>query len=125
MTPNGMYDELRKNFVKKGMLEFQFLMGYDYMAPEHKIRSQKDGIITRDELIFEKMDETMYISVSNSYHPIDYGFELNVYSRKASLKHYTREMIYHRMREAQDEDQSYLKAAAEMLKKYLDDRKGK
>jgi len=52
------------------------------------------------------------ITISNAYHPVDYGFEINL----TDLRTGTEEMIHHVLKENQDIEQDYLKKASEFLK---------
>lgn len=114
MSPGEIYEIKRNNFIEKTKRHFDFLVTeLDFDAPTHKFHEQENGNITRDEFQYEGLNKK--ITVLNAYHPVDYGFEINL-SDKLSGK---TEMIYYVLKEKQDIEQSYLENAADYLKMEL------
>ena len=56
--------------------------------------------------------------MSNSYHPVDYGFEINL----TDLKTGTEEILHSVLKENQDIEQNYLKNSSELLKNGFGER---
>lgn len=114
MTAGEIYDTKRKNFVDKTKVYFEFLtIEYDFDEPIYTFSKQSNGVVITEKFEFNNADKNLKIIVSNSYHPVDYGFEINL----TDLKTGTEEMIESVLKEHQDIEQSYLKNASEYLKK--------
>lgn len=106
------YDLKRNNFVEKTKKYFDFLLSeYKYNNPIYNNYIQENGFITRDTFTYQGTESN--IIISNSYHPVDYGFAITIVS---SVKE---EIIYYKLKEEQDVEQSYLTEAANFLKNYL------
>jgi len=114
MTPGEIYNTKRENFIDKSITQFGFLVSvYRYDSPIHRIFKQANGVVTCDE--FEYAGSQKTIIIHNAYHPVDYGFEINI------INHLTKDsdMVYHVLKEQQDMEQSYLPKAAEFLRSLL------
>ena len=113
MTPREIYDTKRKNFIDKAKLYFYFLTTeFDYDKPIYTFSEQSNGSVISDKFEFNNQDKNLKIVISNSYHPVDYGFEINL----TDLKTGTEEMVYNVLKENQGIEQSYLEKASEYLK---------
>jgi hypothetical protein len=112
-TPKEIYDIKRKNFVDKSKLFFNFLTTeFDFDKPIYTFYKQSNGVVIADKFEFNNSNRNLKIVVSNSYHPVDYGFEINL----IDLKSETEEMIHNVLKDNQDVEQSYIKKASEYLK---------
>ena len=112
-TPKKIYDSKRKNFVNKTKSLFEFLTSeFDFDKPNYTFSEQSNGAIISDKFEFNNSDKNLRITISNSYHPVDYGFEINL----TDLNSGDREIIYSVLKENQDIEQSYLEKASEYLK---------
>jgi len=112
-TPKEIYDTKRTNFVKKTKLYFEFLTSeFDFDDPNYTFSEQSNGTILSDKFEFNNSDRNLRITISNAYHPVDYGFEINL----IDLNTGTEEMIYNVLKENQDIEQNYLLKASEFLK---------
>ncbi len=112
-TPKEIYDTKRTNFVKKTKLYFEFLTSeFDFDDPNYTFSEQSNGTILSDKFEFNNSDRNLKITISNAYHPVDYGFEINL----IDLNTGTEEMIYNVLKENQDIEQNYLLKASEFLK---------
>ncbi len=112
-TTKGIYDTIRKNFVDKTKLYFEFLtLEFDFDEPNYTFNEQQNGVITSDKFEFNNSDKNLRITISNAYHPVDYGFEINL----TDLSTGTEEMLHHVLKENQDVEQTYLEKASEFLK---------
>lgn len=113
MTPGEIYETIRKNFIAKTKLYFDFLTTeFDFDKPIYTFSEQSNGVVITDKFEFNNSDKNLKIVVSNSYHPVDYGFEINL----TDLKTGTEELIQIVLKENQDIEQSYLEKASEYLK---------
>ena len=114
MTPGEIYDIKRNNFIDKSKVIFNFLVkDNNFNIPKHLINKQQNNTVTRDSFVYE--GKSVILIISNSYHPNDYGFEVNI-KNKTNLK---TEMIYFVLKEKQNAEQDYLYEAAEFLKDYF------
>jgi hypothetical protein len=112
-TPKEIYDNKRDNFLVKTKLYFEFLTSeFDFDEPNYTFSEQPNGTVITDKFEFNNSDKNLRITISNAYHPVDYGFEINL----TDLKTGTEEMIHHVLKENQDIEQNYLKKASEFLK---------
>lgn len=112
-TPKEIYDTKRKNFVNKTKLYFEFLTSeFDFDEPNYTFSEQPNGTAITDKFEFNNADKNLKITILNNYHPVDYGFEINL----TDLNTGTEEMIHHVLKENQDVEQSYLEKASEFLK---------
>ena len=114
MTPEEIYHTKRENFIAQSIAHFGFLVSvYKYDSPVHRIFKQANGVVTCDE--FEYVGSLKTIIIHNAYHPVDYGFEINI------IDHLTKDsdMVYHVLKERQDMEQSYLPKAADFLRSLL------
>jgi len=113
MTPKETYNTKRENFIEKTKHYFDFLITeFDFDKPIYKFSEQPNGVVITDEFEFNNTDKSLKIVLSNSYHPVDYGFEINL----TDLKIGTEEMLHSVLKEKQDVEQNYLKKASEYLK---------
>ena len=118
MSPGEIYDIKRNNFIQKTKKYFDFLVSeLDFESPRHKFHEQENGSVTRDEFQYEGLNSR--IVILNAYHPLDYGFEINLMDKSSGKT----EMIHYVLKEKQDIEQSYLRKAAEYLKAELKKQK--
>ena len=112
-TTKEIYETKRTNFVNKTKLNFEFLTSeFDFDEPKYTFSEQSNGTILSDKFEFNNSDKNLRITISNAYHPVDYGFEINL----TDLNTGTEEMIHNVLKENQDIEQSYLQKASEFLK---------
>jgi len=112
-VPEKIYDAKRKNFVSKAKLFFKFLQTeFNFREPEYSYSEQANGIVISDKFVFKNIDESIQLTISNAYHPNDYGFEINFKEVQTGEE----ELIHHVLMENQDTEQNYLVRAAEILK---------
>jgi hypothetical protein len=103
----------RKNFINNTQKYFKFLeTEFGFNKPNHSFSKQANGTVTSDEIEYENTFKK--IIISNSYHPIDYGFEINI----IDIERGTNKMLCYVLKEKQDLKQEYLKEQAEVLKNY-------
>ncbi|WP_026976788.1 hypothetical protein [Flavobacterium tegetincola] len=113
---NQIYDNKRINFVYKAKLYFEFLnTKFDFDEPIYTFSKQSNGVIIADKFEFNNPKKNQKIVVSNSYHPVDYGFEINWIDLRAE----TEELIYNVLKENQDVEQNYIEKASEHLEKII------
>lgn len=113
MSSEKNYDLKRKNFVHNTKFYFDFLTNeFDFDKPIYIFSKQLNGVVIADKFEFNNSIKSIKIIVTNSYHPVDYGFEIIL----SDLKSGTEEMIVSVLKENQDIEQSYLKNASEFLK---------
>lgn len=112
MTPGEKHELKRQNFKTNSLKEFTFLStNFNLNQPSIKEYKQENGTITRDEITFS--NSSLKVEISNSYHPVDYGFEIKVTTNNK------KELVYFKLKEEQDLEQTYLKEASNKLKAYL------
>ncbi|WP_178988811.1 hypothetical protein [Winogradskyella schleiferi] len=113
MTSKETYDTKRENFIEKTKCFFEFLITeFDFDKPIYKFSEQPNGVIIKDVFEFNNADKNLKIVLSNSYHPVDYGFEINL----TDLKNGQKEMVHSVLKVNQDIEQNYLIKASEYLK---------
>lgn len=118
-SPKEIYDTKRNNFVNKIKLYFEFLTSeFGFNKPNHKFSQQPNCTIINDTFEFINAGKNLKILILNSYHPIDYGFEINL----IDLITETEEMIYNVLKENQDVDQNYLEKIAQDLRNSIEER---
>ena len=96
-------DTRRKNFIEKALECFKFLTddyGYDLV----EITDTK----TSDEIVYENSELDRRVIIYNSYHPVDYGFEIQWYRPSISTNHADREFQLYLNKEDQNDNQDYL-----------------
>lgn len=119
MTPKEIYEKKRKNFIEKTQKYFEFLIvELDFENPSHTFSNQPNGVIISDKLEYEHKEFDKMLIISNSYHPNDYGFEINW----TDLKNGESEMFHYVLKENQEIEQKYLKHAAEIAKKRIEQK---
>ncbi|MFZ4798950.1 MAG: hypothetical protein ACOYMA_15725 [Bacteroidia bacterium] len=118
MTPAELYDTKRRNFIEKTFKYFSFLIEeYGYDQPSHIEWKQENGTIIQDKIEYQNLTLKRTISLTNSYHPNDYGFEINFYDPTIPTKYPDKEMVHYVFKEKQDIDQNYLESEAHFLRK--------
>ena len=111
MTPGEVYNLKRKNFINKTQKNFEFLVSeFGFSNPGHVINKLPNGAITRDSFEYKRADKT--IIILNAYHPVDYGFEINLTEKETGRT----EMLHSILKEKQDIEQSYLESASDFLR---------
>lgn len=115
LTPKDRFDLKRKNFLEKTKKYFLYLVDeFGFEGPEQISSEQENGTIIKDDLYYKRAN--LEIRISNSYHPVDYGFKLNITENRTGKT----EMLYSVLKENQDVEQEYLKHISESFKnKYL------
>jgi hypothetical protein len=117
MTPGEIYDFKRKNFIDKTTENFRYLVeSFGYSQPTHKTSKQDNGVIILDEFQYENKLTDRLVTISNAYHPVDYGFEICAYRPSISTNHPDREMLIIIYKEKQDAEQAYIPTVAKRLK---------
>ena len=111
MTPGEIYELKRKNFIEKTKKHFEFLVSeYGFKEPEHFTREQANKSVIQDRIEYDRHDKKLVIQ--NSYHPVDYGFEINIINKESGET----SMLNSVLKEKQNVEQSYLKSASGFLK---------
>ena len=103
--------KIRQNFIEKTQVFFKYLIndyGYTFLGIEQSDWS--------DKLTYENAAIDRKVVFSNSYHPADYGFEIQWYRPSVSTNHSDREFQIYVLKENQDDDQEYLAKSAEQLR---------
>lgn len=112
MTPGEEYNLKRQNFIEQTKKNFAFLVSeFGFKDPEHFTSGQANGVIIQDRIEYDRKDKKL--TFLNAYHPVDYGFEINLSDKESGQS----EMLHFILKENQDVEQSYLKSAADFLKK--------
>ena len=103
MTQGEKYEEKRRNFIVKVQKHFEFLvLELNFELQPIISHAQPNGTVILDEIIYKRKDKNVIIS--NAYHPVDYGFEINI----TDVESRTSKMIYELVKEKQDISQSYI-----------------
>ncbi len=114
-----IYDTKRESFVDKTKLFFGFLTtDFEFDKPIYTFSQQSNGVVILDKFEFNNFDKNLKITISNAYHPLDYGFEINL----IDLKSETEEMIYYVLKENQDDEQKYLEKASQDFRNFIEER---
>ena len=101
----------RQNFIEKVQILFNYLtQEYGYTP------GQLEQFEWTDEISYENKSIDRKVILSNSYHPVDYGFEIQWYRPSISTKHSDREFQIFVLKEDQSDEQEYLLDAAERLR---------
>lgn len=99
------------DYEKKIISKFDFLTTDKGFSKPIIISDQKNN---KKGVTFRK--NKLIIEIPNSYHPADYGFEINMKTNRKSAKS---TMIYFKTKENQDHELKYLDEGAEKLKSLL------
>lgn len=115
----GLYGEAygykRKNFINNTRKYFKFLeTEFGFSKPKHQFYKQENGTVISDRMEYENILLNKKIVVKNDYHPVDYGFHIDIIDMKSG----TKEMLCYVLKEKQDIKQAYLKEQAEILINY-------
>ncbi len=111
MAPEENYSLKRKNFIEEVKKNFEFLISeFGFNAPKHFSHKQPNGTISQDILEYDRTDKKL--TFLNAYHPIDYGFEMNLTHKENG----DTEMLHFVLKENQDIEQSYIESAAQFLR---------
>ncbi len=110
MTPGEIYDLKRNNFIDKTIENFKYLVNdFGYSGPTHRIGQQDDGTIILDEFHYENKLADRLVTVSNAYHPVDYGFEICVYRPSISKIILTEKCYYFYLKKSKTLDKHILR----------------
>jgi hypothetical protein len=105
----------RKNFINNTQKYFKFLeTKFEFSKPNHLFYKQENGTVISDEMEYENILLNIKIVIANYYHPVDYGFQINI----IDMERGTNEVLCYVLKEKQDMKQEYLKEYVEVLKKY-------
>ncbi|GAA4327251.1 hypothetical protein GCM10023115_24880 [Pontixanthobacter gangjinensis] len=100
-----------KNFIEKVQVHFNYLItDYGYKM----IEIQENDI--DDKITYLNKDLDRQLTLYNSYHPADYGFEAQWFRPSISTNHSDREFQLYVLQENQDIEQEYLAKIAERLR---------
>ncbi len=112
MTTGEIFNLKRQNFIEKTNRNFEFLVSeFGFKKPKHLTTEQPNGAIIQDRIEYDRIDKKL--TILNAYHPVDYGFEINLTDKENGQT----EMLHFVLKENQDLEQSYLESASEFLKK--------
>ena len=110
-----LYEYKRKNFINNTQKYFKFLeTEFGFNKPNYRFFEQENRTVISDYIEYENISSNKKIIISNNYHPVDYGFEINI----INMKDGTSEMLSYVLKEKQDIKQEYLKKQAEVLRNY-------
>ena len=116
LSPFEIYQTKRNNFIEKTLKLFNFLTTkYGYDKPIHEEGKQDDGVIITDDFRYINKNLDRLISISNSYHSVDYGFAISFYKPSISTVYGKGAMAFYVLKEKQDIEQIYLIEAAKHL----------
>ncbi|WP_034917120.1 hypothetical protein [Gillisia sp. CAL575] len=104
-----------KNFIEKVQVYFNYLItdfGYNL------VEIQENDI--NDKITYLNNDLDRQLTLYNSYHPADYGFEAQWYRPSISTKFSDREFQLYELQENQDIEQKYLIKIADRLRTQYD-----
>ena len=109
-------------FEYKVIDEFSYLVN-EFGFSKPVILSKKNEY--RDRLVYFK--DKVAIEISNSWHPSDYGFEVNVYPDRSLLdvpndSNPNHEMVYYKIKEQQNKSLSFITEGAKSLRNFLIDK---
>ncbi len=117
MNHKEKYDLKRKNFKKQSLKHFAFLVDtYKYDKPVFNEYIQPNGTVISDTLEYQNPELSKTVQIKNSYHPVDYGFEFNLWDSVTDLSHSNKEMLEFQLKEHQDTEQNYIEKIAESVK---------
>lgn len=111
------YDNIRNNFKKQTKNHFKFLVeefGYD--APILNEHQQPNGVVISDKFEYKNHSANKTIRIENSYHPADYGFEINFWNSLNDINHADGQMLEYVLKENQDIEQLYIEKLAKIFK---------
>lgn len=107
---NQKYAVTRAGFLIKSLEVFEFLLTeFNFKSPIHVEAELSDKI----EYVNNK---GIVVQLYNAYHPVDYGFEINIINQAFPI---SEQMIYDKPKEQQDCNHEYLGDAAITLKHKL------
>lgn len=100
-----------KNFIEKVQVHFNYLItDFGYKL----IEIQENDL--DDKITYLNTDLDRQLTLYNSYHPADYGFEAQWYRPSISTEHSDREFQLFVLQENQDIKQEYLAKIADRLR---------
>ena len=98
-------------------MHFDYLIKeFNYDGPEITFGKQKNGTIISDYITYSNIDKDRAIRISNSYHPVDYGFELKIYHKLTEENLGESKMVFYMLKEKQDLEQDYIHEISNQLK---------
>ena len=116
MNEREAYDTKRKNFVQRVPRLFRFLISeYGYSGPSYSKVEQENGFVISDRFEYRNDSIDRLIRIHNDYHPVDYGFEIEIYRPSMPDQQEDKLLVHHVLKEDQDTDQEYLSTAAGVL----------
>lgn len=117
MTPKEEHDLRRKFFIANTGIHFKFLVDdFGYFQPMYRFSQQDNGSIIKDEFKYENKSIDKVITVTNAYHPYDYGFEICFYRPSISLDITQRKMAIYVLKQKQDLEQTYIEPIAKKFR---------
>jgi len=117
MNEQAVYDTKRAKFIEKVPQLFKFLISeYGYSNPDYTRYEQKNGFVISDRFEYQNDSIDRLIRIHNDYHPVDYGFEIEIYRPSISLNQGDRLIVVYVPKEDQDISQGYLSEAAAILR---------
>lgn len=117
MKKKEEYQLKRKNFIEKSIKFFNYLCDeFEYLPPIHSTYKQPNGVIITDSLEYLNESIDRLVIICNAYHPVDYGFEVQLYRPSISTNPPDRIMVYPVLKEDQDIEQAYIEKAAEFVR---------
>ena len=117
MTNKEIYELKRENFKNESLTHFRFLvtdLGYD--EPKLSDYTQPNGTTTSDIIEYKNLEQKKTVQIKNSYHPVDYGFEFNLWNSITDLNRGDGNMLEYVAKEEQDVEQTYIKKVADLIK---------
>jgi hypothetical protein len=117
MNAKEEYETKRKNFRSKALELFGFLVGeFGYSKPILTKAEQKNGVVISDRFEYRNESIDRLILVHNDYHPVDYGFAIEIYRPSISERYGDGILAFHILKEDQDINQWYLLEAAKVFR---------
>ena len=117
MKHKELYDLKRENFKKESLKHFRFLIdNLGYNEPTFDESIQPNGTVISDTIEYKNPKKMKTIRIENHYHPVDYGFEFNLWNSLTDLNHSDRNMLEYYLKEEQDVEQSYIEKITRLIK---------
>ena len=109
MTPGEIHEAKRANFIEKTQEYFEFLVSeFGFEGPKFLDLDYAYSFEFRQ-------GSKKKLVIRNDYHGVDYGFEIDLFDLESGRE----ELLYSVLKENQDVEQNYLKAASEFLRNWM------
>ena len=110
MESNEIY-HLGSAFERKVITIFKFLIAQGFNDPE--IKSNAKTYVHK--VVYWHPKKQLHVEIINAYHPVDYGFEINLSETYSGGELKNKTMVFNCLKEDQRDDLSFLEAGASAL----------